>query len=102
LLDENEKEIAREFNTLIDHAIGTNRNTLITKRYITVSQHAMNFDDAKSIFFNIYRRTEEKFKDLKSDIRIVPMDERLTLLHDFWNIQTADEKNMQAMRRKMI
>lgn len=94
LLDENEKEIAREFNTLIDHAIGTNRNTLITKRYITVSQHAMNFDDAKSIFFNIYRRTEEKFKDLKSDIRIVPMDERLTLLHDFWNIQTADEKNM--------
>lgn len=92
--NEKEQEIAEEFNQLISDTIGKKRNTLLTKKYITISQKALDFEDARAIFFNIYRRIEEKFKDLKSNIRIVPMNERLTLIHDFWNIHTADEKGI--------
>lgn len=95
MVSEQERHLAHEFNTLIDDAIGKKKNTLITKRYVTISQKALNYEDAKAIFFNIYRKTEEKFKDLKSSIRIVPVNERLTLIHDFWNIQTADEKGIK-------
>lgn len=91
----NEKKIADEFNQLISDTIGKKRNTLLTKKYITISQKALNFDDARAIFFNIYRRIEEKFKDIKSNVRIVPMNERLTLIHDFWNVKTADEKRIK-------
>lgn len=94
LKTENEKRLGEEFNMLIDDAIGKTKNTLLTKRYITLSQKALNYEDAKGIFFNIYRRTEERFKELKSNIRIVPTNERLTLIHDFWNLQTADEKGI--------
>lgn len=73
MVSEQERHLAHEFNTLIDDAIGKKKNTLITKRYVTISQKALNYEDAKAIFFNIYRKTEEKFKDLKSSIRIVPV-----------------------------
>ena len=95
MVSEQERHLAHEFNALIDDAIGKKKNTLITKRYVTISQKALNYEDAKAIFFNIYRKTEEKFNDLKSSIRIVPVNERLTLIHDFWNIQTADEKGIK-------
>lgn len=94
---ENEKILADEFNYMIDSIIGTEKNILVTKRYLTISQIALSFEDAKAIFFNIYRKTEEKFKDLKSQIRIVSNEERLELIHDFWNVQTTKEKGIENL-----
>ena len=39
-----ELELVQEFNSLIEEAIGNKKNILLTKRYITISQKAMDYD----------------------------------------------------------
>lgn len=86
-----ELELVHEFNHLIDEVIGVKKHTLLTKRYLTISQKAMDFDDAKSIFLDMFQKTERAFKDFKSSVRIVSNSERLTLIHDFFNIEMAND-----------
>ena len=62
MVSEQERHLAHEFNTLIDDAIGKKKNTLITKRYVTISQKALNYEDAKAIFLI---STEKQKKSLR-------------------------------------
>jgi hypothetical protein len=91
---EDQKHLAREFNSLIDASIGLKANTLITRRYITLAQEASSFQEARQIFRNLYRSMDEKFKDLKSTLRPVSKNERLAVIHDFFNTETAEEKEI--------
>lgn len=91
---DNEQQLADEFNTLINQTIGNKKNILQSKRYITLSQSATSFDEASTIFLDLFQKSEKTFRELKSNLRIVPTNERLTLLHDFWNIQTSYEKGI--------
>lgn len=94
-MSETQKVMAEEFNTLIANSIGSKKDTLMTKRYLTISQKASSFEEAEKLFFNMYLKTEEKFHELKSSVRIVPMNERLTLIHDFWNMHTAYDRGIE-------
>jgi hypothetical protein len=98
LPNDEQKHLAREFNQLIDASIGLKKNTLLTRRYITVSQEASSFEEAQLIFKALYRVMDEKFKDLKSSLRPVSADERLALIHDFFNLQTADELGITSFK----
>lgn len=83
-----------EFNELIGNAIGNKQDTLETKRFITLSQKASSFEEAKNVFYVMLLKADEKFRNLKSNISVVEMNERLIFLHDFFNIETAHAKGI--------
>jgi len=94
LHDDNQKQIAEELNTLITNSLGTNEETLLTKRYIVISLKAKSFIEANALFLNIYLKTEQKFKELKSKVRLVTVKERLRFIYDYLNLQTLEEKGI--------
>lgn len=83
--NENESKIANEFNTLIETCIGNKDEILCETRQITITTKAENMKEAQDIFFQYQLRTEEKFKELKSKIRRVTIQERLELLYNMFH-----------------
>ena len=94
LQDENQIRMADELNTLITNSLGTNEETLLNKRFIVLSLKAKSFLEANALFLNIYLKTEQKFKELKSKVRLVPVKERLKFIHDFLNNKTLEDKKI--------
>ena len=94
LQDENQIKMADELNTLITNSLGTNEETLLNKRFIVLSLKAKSFLEANALFLNIYLKTEQKFKELKSKVRLVPVKERLKFIHDFLNNKTLEDKKI--------
>lgn len=105
LFDENNKihelsVVASEFNKLINSTIGYAENILETKRYIVVSQKANSAEEAYESFMDIFNKTEDKFKNIKSNIRIVPYQERLNMIYDLLNIDTAADHDFINLLQK--
>ncbi|MBQ3512071.1 MAG: DUF87 domain-containing protein, partial [Bacilli bacterium] len=94
LKDERQIQIADELNTLITNSLGTNEDTLQTKRFIVISLKAKNFIEANALFLNIFLKTEQKFKELKSKVNLIPVKERLKFIYNFFNIQSIEDKNI--------
>ena len=94
LKDERQIQIADELNTLITNSLGTNEDTLQTKRFIVISLKAKNFIEANALFLNIFLKTEQKFKELKSKVNLIPVKERLKFIYNFFNIQSVEDKNI--------
>lgn len=85
------QEVAKEFNQLIQTTVSTKRELLETKRYITITQRARDFEEAKDFFIGIQKRTSDKFTELKSSIRRLSYNERLEFIYDIFHC----EKNNQ-------
>ena len=83
--NENESKIAKEFNNLIETCIGNKDEVLCETRQITITTKAESMKEAQDIFFQYQLRTEEKFKELKSKIRRVTIQERLELLYNMFH-----------------
>ena len=84
-----------EYNTLVSRTIGYNKNTLITRRYITLSTEAEDFGAAYDKLMTLVRKSEVKFKELGSKITVVDTHHRLEIIHDFWNIETMYQKEIK-------
>lgn len=84
-LNENESKIANEFNTLIETCLGNKDEILCETRQVTITTKAENMKEAQDIFFQYQLRTEEKFKELKSKIRRVTIQERFELLYNMFH-----------------
>lgn len=94
LEDEQQKQIAEELNTIVVNSLGPNEETLQIKRYIVISLKAKNFLEANALFLNIFLKTEQKFKELKSKVTIVSVKERLKFLYNFFNVNTLETNNI--------
>ena len=92
--DPKQKQIAEEFNMEIEKTLGSKEDTLQNKRYIVISLKAKDFEEANALFLNIYLKTEKKFKELKSKVRIVSVKERLEFIHNIINIQTLEDRKI--------
>ena len=101
-LTDKEARLAGEFNDLIDSTIGIREKTLISKRYLTLSLKAADFEDARKKFEVLVRTVEEKFKELGSQIRQVKTNERLRIIHDALNLETADAKRVTNLTRYAV
>lgn len=91
-MDQN--KITDELNTLIVNALGTAEETLQTKRFIIISLKANSFIEANSLFLNICIKTEQKLKELKSNVNVVTVRERLTFIYNYINIATLEDKGI--------
>lgn len=89
-MDQN--KITDELNTLIVNALGTAEETLQTKRFIIISLKANSFIEANSLFLNICIKTEQKLKELKSNVNVVTVRERLAFIYNYINIATLEDK----------
>ncbi|MBO5348733.1 MAG: DUF87 domain-containing protein, partial [Clostridia bacterium] len=92
--DPKQKQIAEELNMEIEKTLGSKEDTLQNKRYIVISLKAKDFEEANALFLNIYLKTEKKFKELKSKVRIVSVKERLEFIHNIINIQTLEDRKI--------
>lgn len=91
-MDQN--KITDELNTLIVNALGTAEETLQTKRFIIISLKANSFIEANSLFLNICIKTEQKLKELKSNVNVVTVRERLAFIYNYINIATLEDKGI--------
>ena len=90
-LSENESKIAKEFNTLIETCLGNKEEILCETRQIVITTKAESLKEAQDVFFQYQLRTEEKFKELKSKIRRVSINERLTALYNLFHTNLIED-----------
>lgn len=93
--DSNQLQIAEELNTIITNSLGSNEETLQTKRFVVISLKARNFLEANALFLNMFIKTEQKFKELKSKITLVSIKERLKFLYNFFNVETLETRGIE-------
>lgn len=92
--DSNQKQIADELNTIITNSLGSKEETLQTKRYIVLSLKAKSFLEANALFLNMFIKTEQKFKELKSKVSMVSIKERLKFLYNFFNVESLETRGI--------
>ena len=98
-ISEIEKKIIDELNTLIINALGTNEETLQTKRFVVISLKAKSFIEANSLFLNICIKTEQKFKELKSKVNVVPVKKRLSFIYNYLNTTTLEDREIDNIMK---
>lgn len=92
--DSNQKQIADELNTIITNSLGSKEETLQTKRYIVLSLKTKSFLEANALFLNMFIKTEQKFKELKSKVSMVSIKERLKFLYNFFNVESLETRGI--------
>lgn len=93
-LTENENRISKEFNEIIKNSLGDKEEILCETRQIVITTKAESIKEAQDIFMQYQLRTEEKFKELKSKIRRVSVEERLTALYNTFNINLKEDNGI--------
>lgn len=93
-LTENENKIAKELNELIENCLGDKEEILCETRQVVITTTAGSYKEAQDIFLQYQLRTEEKFKELKSKIRKVSVEERLTSLYNTFNINLKEDNGI--------
>ena len=93
-LTDNENKIAKEFNELIENCLGDKDEILCETRQVVITTTAESYKEAQDIFLQYQLRTEEKFKELKSKIRKVSVEERLTSLYNTFNIKLKEDNGI--------
>ena len=91
---ENEKKLATELNELIENSLGDREKILCETRQIVITTKAETLKEAQDIFMQYQLRTEEKFKELKSKIRKVSVEERLTNLYNTFNLSLKEDNGI--------
>lgn len=66
-----------------------------TKRFIVISLKAKNFIEANALFLNIFLKTEQKFKELKSKVNLITVKDRLKFIYNFFNILSVEDNNIE-------
>lgn len=84
-LEGNKLEIAKEFNNLIEASLGNKDKILCETRQLIITTKAESFKEAKDIFLQYQLKVEERFKELKSKIRRVSLNERLEFIYNMFN-----------------
>ena len=90
-LSENKSKIAKEFNELIETCLGNKDEILCEIRQVVITTKAESIKDAQDIFMQYQLRTEEKFKELKSKIRRVSIQERLAALYNVFHTTLLED-----------
>lgn len=96
-----EQKIAKEFNTLIERSITSDNEKLETRRYIVISQKCESIQQARDIFYEYENKTETKFREIKSKLRRVKVEEILELIYDFFR-NTSFSKEKTSVTDKLI
>ena len=87
--------IAKEFNDLIENCIGNKDKILSESRQVVITTYAENIKEAQDIFVQYQFQTEEKFKQLKSKIRRVTLQERFQFLYNVFHTKLIEDEGIK-------
>ena len=91
-----------EYNAMLTDKVTDSSNSVVQERYITVSTHKKNVDEARTFFDRVIGDVTSRLNKLDSHSEELDAIERLRILHDFY--RAGDEGNfhfdMADMARK--
>ena len=91
-----------EYNTMLTDKVTDASNSVVQERYITVSTHKKNVDEAKTFFDRVTNDITSRLNKLDSRSEELDAIERLRILHDFYRVgeETEFHFNLKDSMRK--
>ena len=80
-----------EYNTMLTDKVTDASNSVVQERYITVSTHKKNVDEAKTFFDRVTNDITSRLNKLDSRSEELDAIERLRILHDFYRVGEETE-----------
>jgi len=74
----------KEYNKMLVEKVSGTSNSVVQERYITVSVHRKNIDEARTFFSRITNDISTRLSHLDSHSEELNANERLQILHDFY------------------
>ena len=75
-----------EYNTMLTDKVTDSSNSVVQERYITVSTHKKNVDEARTFFDRVTNDITSRLNKLDSHSEELDAIERLRILHDFYRV----------------
>ena len=91
-----------EYNTMLMDKVTDSSNSVVQERYITVSTHKKNVDEARTFFDRVIGDVTSRLNKLDSHSEELDAIERLRILHDFYRVgeETEFHFNLKDSMRK--
>ena len=91
-----------EYNTMLMDKVTDSSNSVVQERYITVSTHKKNVDEARTFFDRVTNDITSRLSKLDSRSEELDAIERLRILHDFYRVgeETEFHFNLKDSMRK--
>ena len=80
-----------EYNTMLMDKVTDSSNSVVQERYITVSTHKKNVDEARTFFDRVIGDVTSRLNKLDSHSEELDAIERLRILHDFYRVGEETE-----------
>jgi len=90
---DNMDKLRREYNDMLLSKVTGTSNSVVQERYITVSVHKKNIDDARTFFSRVTNDIVTRLNHLDSHAEELDATERLRILHDFYRV--GEETNFR-------
>lgn len=92
----------RDYNNMLLSKVTGSTNSVVQERYITVSVHKKNIDEARTFFSRITNDITTHLNHLNSYTEELPAAERLRIFHDFYRVgeETAFRFDLRETARK--
>lgn len=92
----------RDYNAMLLEKVTGASNSVIQERYITVSVHKKNIEEARSFFSRITNDITTHLNHLNSYVEELPAAERLRVFHDFYRVgeETAFRFDLKETAKK--
>lgn len=90
------------YNKIIEEKIKEGRQGIEQERYLTVTVERKTFEEAGAQFATIEVNIRKAFNELGTGIKALTGNERLHVLHDFYNIGKEDEFDFDIREAKRV
>ena len=90
------------YNDIIEEKIKEGRQGIEQEKYLTITVERKTFEEAKAQFATIEVNVRKAFNEFGTDIQPLSGNERLRILHDFYNLGKEDEFDFDIRKAKRI
>ena len=101
-LDDGFDRFRKIYNNIIEEKIKEGRQGIEQEKYLTITVERKNFEEAKAQFATIEVNVKKAFNELGTGITSLSGNERLRVLHDFYNLGKEDEFDFNIRKAKRV
>lgn len=101
-LDDGFDRFRKIYNNIIEEKIKEGRQGIEQEKYLTITVERKNFEEAKAQFATIEVNVKKAFNELGTGITSLSGNERLRVLHDFYNLGKEDEFDFNIREAKRV
>ena len=101
-LDDGFDRFRKIYNNIIEEKIKEGRQGIEQEKYLTITVERKNFEEAKAQFATIEVNVKKAFNELGTGITSLSGNERLRVLHDFYNLGKEEEFDFNIREAKRV